>query len=213
MPQLTLLLQGQALNLSINGITMLVILAIVGAAIGWNVGIRALLSISLLSIVAYPLFVRGGQGLENFLNQILAIVPALVATVTGGAVNISAPTISLDFLNLGPLVNLIAFVLIAIVLAWLIDRINLFGWYAGKPGNDKERQLGAVDGILLALLVASVAAAFAAQGLLPGGLIGQALAILPDVGLFPVFAILLLLLVLFLINLPKVWVKPPPPKK
>jgi hypothetical protein len=133
--------------------------------------------------------------------------------VTGGAVNISAPTISLDFLNLGPLVNLIAFVLIAIVLAWLIDRINLFGWYAGKPGNDKERQLGAVDGILLALLVASVAAAFAAQGLLPGGLIGQALAILPDVGLFPVFAILLLLLVLFLINLPKVWVKPPPPKK
>jgi hypothetical protein len=209
MPQLTLLLQGQALNVSIDGITMLVILVIFGAAIGWNVGIRALISVSLLSIIAYPLFVRGGQGLENFLNQILAVVPTLVSAVTGGAISISAPTISLNFLNFGPIVSLIAFVLVAVVLAWLIDRINLFGWYAGKPGNDKERQLGAVDGILLALLLASVAAAFAAQGLLPGGLVGQALAILPDVGLFPVFAILLLLLLLFVFNLPKAWAGPP----
>lgn len=207
-----LLLQAQALNIAINGFWLLLLILIGGIILGWNTGVRSLISMILMCTVAYPLFVRGGQEVQNVLNQILVVVPPIVGALTAGSVNLPQPSLNLGF-DLGLLVRFLGFLLVGPFVGWLLDNLNLLGWYARNPGTPKERYAGATGGLLFFALIANVAAAFwqdfAAQGgSLPEPL-NTMLSILPDTGLWPWILNLVFLVVLFVFNLPKIWATPP----
>jgi hypothetical protein len=212
-----LVLQAQALNVSVNGFWLLLLTLIVGAVIGWNTGIRSLISMMLMCTIAYPLFVRGGQEVQNVLNQILVVVPPIVGALTAGSVNLPPPQLNIGF-DLGLLVRFLGFLLVGPFIGWLIDSVNLLGWYTPNPGpRVKERYAGATGGLLFFFLLANIAAAFwqdfsIAGGTLPSPL-DTTLSILPDTGLVPWILNLIFLVFLFVFNLPKIWMSPPPPKK
>lgn len=210
-----LLLQAQALNVAVNGFWLLVLILIGGAILGWNTGVRSLISMMLMCTVAYPLFVRGGQEVQSVLNQILVVVPPVVSALTAGSVNIPQPTLNIGF-DLGLLVRFLGFLLLGPFIGWLLDSLNLLGWYSRNPGTPKERYAGATGGLLLFALLANVAASFwqdfnAGGGALPEPF-NTILSILPDTVLWPWILNLVFLVILFVFNLPKIW-KAPPPKK
>jgi hypothetical protein len=206
-----LLLQAQALNISVNGFWLLLLVLITGAVIGWNTGVRSLISMMLMCTIAYPLFVRGGQEVQNILNQILVVVPPIVGALTAGSVNLPQPTLNIGF-DLGLLVRFLGFLLFGPFIGWLIDSVNLLGWYTRNPGSDKERYAGATGGLLFFFLLANVAASFwqdfsAIGGSLPEPL-NTILSILPDTALVPWLLNLVFIVFLFVFNLPKIWKAP-----
>jgi hypothetical protein len=210
-----LLLQAQALNVAINGFWLLILILIGGAILGWNKGMRALISMMLMCTLAYPLFVRGGQEVQNILNQILAVLPTIISAVTAGAFTLPQPTLNFN-IDLGLLVRFLGFLLFAFI-GWLLDSVDQPGWYARNPGTVNERRFGVFGGVLFFALLANVASAFwqdlnAIGGSLPEPL-NTMLAILPDTGLWPWIFNLVFLAILLVINLPRIWQKPPPPKK
>jgi hypothetical protein len=193
---------------------LLLFVLAVGGLIGWYRGVRALISISLMSVVAYPLFVRGGEQLQAVVNRILNLVPLFVQALTGVGTGFALPTLNIN-LGLGPLLSLLMFFFLAVFIPWLLDRLGFPGWYSNAPANNSERYVGTAAGLLLAGLFASAAVAFTqdfiAAGVQPvaalGAFIGTALIILPDIGFFPVFGLLGLLLVMLVFNLPRIWLR------
>jgi hypothetical protein len=202
------------INIPVNGFMVLAIVMILGGWIGWVRGIRALLSVTLMTVIAYPIFVRGGQAVLELINPFYSNLPRIFALFTGGNIAATQQLAPLSInIQLPIIARVIGFVLLGIVLPWIINRINWPGWYASAPNNPAEpwgSPLGLFDGILLALLWTSAATIFwqelgitADEGLL--GLIVTALNIIPDPGLLPLFVTMVFVVVLIVFNVPMIW--------
>lgn len=213
----------QALTIEINGIALLLVLIVVGGSIGSDMGIRALISGILTAIIAFVVFVNGGQETLGIINPIYTNLPALFALLTGG--NIAAAG------NLAPIVipfglpllaRVVGFVLLGPLLGWLLNQLNWPGWYAdGKPDDKNEpwaRPLGAGGGVLLMLIYTETAVTFWQEFVAGGGNLGTnfvttALSILPNMGLLPVIVGLVFIILLMVFNFPFIWAKRIKPDK
>jgi hypothetical protein len=198
--------------LTINGVVLLIVVLIVGAVLGWNIGVRALISLALFGVIAYLLFVNGGQAVLAFTNNLLAVVPSLVTALTGQSIG-GFPTISIN-IDPGLLARFLGFVFIGVVLPLVVDKIGWPGWQGPPNPKGPDRNLGLLAGVLLFGLYTSVASNLTVQYVQQGGdpsaqfgTPGTALEILPDVGIWPLVLLVLLLGVLFLFNLGKTWSK------
>jgi hypothetical protein len=186
---------------------------LIGGAIGWNLGIRALLSVTLMNLIAYPLFVRGGQAVLDLINPFYTNAPRIVSLFLTGNTN-AAQLSPLEInLGLGLITSIIGYLLVGFVIPWTMDRMNVPGWYKSKPDDKNEpwsRAMGALNGVLLALLLSSAAVAFwqdyqATDNPPLNTFLATALSILPDVGLFPLIGIAVFLVIILLWNLGGIW--------
>lgn len=200
----------QALTLEINGVVLLLIAMIVGGSVGWDMGVRALISTVLTSVIAFVIFVNGGQEALSLVNPFYTNLPAVIALFTGGNVGAAgdlAP-IAIPF-GLPLPARIIGFILFGPLLAWLLDRLNWPGWYKDKP-DDKARSMGMFSGVLLAMLFTEAAVIFWQDFVAAGGSLGDnffttALSILPDMGLLPVIVGAVFIVLMLVFNLPKIW--------
>ncbi len=205
----------QTLSLPINGLALLIILMLVGGVVGWNRGVRAMISLALFGIVAYPIFVRGGDQVLNLVNPFWVNLPRLLAIFTGADPQTATPLDPLGVdLGLNLFTRIIAFIFLGIVVPLLLDKFNWTGWYSSKAGGPAAQPVGALLGALIAMLWSSAAVAFwqdylqGGGGVPAGGVEGwlaTAVSILPDTGLFSLAIIAVILVMLLVLNLPKVW--------
>jgi hypothetical protein len=208
-----LLVQGQSVTIPVTGPVLLFVIMLIGGAIGWNIGVRALISITLMNVIAYPLFVRGGQFVLDLINPFYTNLPRVVSLLLTGNTNAARLSPLEINLELGFITSLIGYLLVGFVIPWAMDRINFPGWYRSKPDDKNEpwsRALGALNGVLLALLLSSAAVAFwqdyqAADNPPLNDFLATALSILPDVGLFPLIGIVFFLVIILLSSLTGIW--------
>ncbi len=206
----------ETLTIQLNGIVLLLIFMVIGGGIGFQRGVRAILTIALMSVIAYIVAARGGEDLINAINRFYVNGPKLVAFAMGRDPAVVPP---LDPLISGDVqVPLFFRVVLFIGLIALASFFNAKpGWYSKTPAKDEPLApaLGAFTGALAALIWVSAAEIFwsdyVANGGTLGGPVANILNILPDIGIFipsliTIFFLLLIAIVVF--YLPKVWNKP-----
>ncbi|MBC8077625.1 MAG: hypothetical protein H7Y32_16235 [Chloroflexales bacterium] len=210
-----------AVNLQLSGVAILVIAVAIGAWLGWNRGLRAILTIALISVLAYVICVQGGDLLVATVNRFYQNGPKLAAFAAGrdpSSVAPLPPLIEGGFRI--PLVFRFVLFISLIVFAWFFRKTP--SWY--RPNVDKleplARPLGAIVGGFTALVWTSAATAFWVEFVNSGGgfdgLLGDVLFAIPDItpympALITVFFLLLGVLVVFL--LPRLFRTPAPPPK
>jgi membrane-associated protease RseP (regulator of RpoE activity) len=168
---------------SLGGGTLLFVLVLIGAGIGWWRGVRAFLTITLASVVAYLLFVDGGDQFLGVINNIYSNLPRLFAILSGGDPAAVAPY--------GPLITgdlqipLFVRVILFLVVIGVASRFNRQSWYSTKTNEPFVREMGAFTGALTALLwVMAILIFWQEQGSNLGGIfspLNSVLAILPNV--------------------------------
>jgi hypothetical protein len=171
------------ITLTLSGVTILLIFMAVGAYAGWNQGVRAVLTITLASVIAYVTTVSGGNQVVGILNRIYSNGPRFFAFIVGNDPNLVAP---LDPL-ISPELQVPLFFRFALFIA-----IVLLGWFfssrspwKGPATEPLARPLGLYAGAMVALLWANAAWVFYQEYLLNGGApfepASSVLGILPDV--------------------------------
>jgi hypothetical protein len=201
---------AQAINLTLTGTWLLVILMAIGAYWGYQQGLRNILAISLWTILAYLLTVQGGDFIIGVINRLWSNGPRLVGFLLGQNVNEIAPLdplISPDF-QVPLFFRVVSFV--ALVLLGVF--FNRKAAWKGPPKEALARPLGLFVGALIVLLWSNAAVVFWLEFLNNGGGFGGPLAnvlnTLPNVSvLMPslITIFFLILVVLMLFNFPKVW--------
>jgi hypothetical protein len=164
-------------------------------------------------VIAYPLFVRGGQTVLDLMNPFYTNLPRVLSLFLTGNTNAARLSPLEINLGLGIITSLIGYLLVGFVIPWTMDRMNFPGWYKSKPDDKNEpwgRPLGALNGVLLALLISSAAVAFwqqyqATDNPPLNNNLATALSILPDVGLFPLIGIVFFLVIILLSSLTGIW--------
>lgn len=209
-----ILQQDAGITVTLSGLALLVGLMVFGGYIGYLRGIRALLTLTLMSIVAYIICVQSGDQLIGVINRFYTNAPRFLAFVIGrdpAAVQRLDPLISNDiqvplFFRMVLFVSLVAF-------AWFFN--NRPKWYSAGPNDKAEplaRVLGIFTGGFLALLWSNAAVSFWQEFVATGGRLGRplddVLGILPDAGnfipsLITIFFLLIVVIIVF--NLPKLW--------
>ncbi len=187
---------GSSLVISLGGLVLLTILLLAGGVFGWRWGYRSFLTVTLVSTLAYLLFVDGGNELLAIVNNIYSNIPRVIAMFTGGDVGTTpawGPLIPVGSIQL-PL--FLRFTLFIIFMA-LAMRFNQQSWYTKEPTREPfNRELGAFTGVLVVLIWLSAATTFwveyVAQGGNAGGLlegVSAILSTLPDVSSYVPFLI------------------------
>ena len=204
----------QVVTINLNGIVLLLLFIILGAYIGWVRGIRAILTVALVSVIAYIICVRGGDLLVGVVNRFYQNGPRLAAFALGrdpSAAPVLDPLISPSFTI--PL-------FFRFVLFWALVAFGWFfnskpKWYKGQPDTKNEplsQVLGAFVGAFTALILVSALTSFWVDLVNSGGgfdgWIANILLALPDVSAFipaliTIFFLLLVVIIAF--NLPKLW--------
>lgn len=196
----------QAVTFNLTGASILLIILVVGGYIGWVRGLRAILTVSFMSILGYILTVRGGGIVIEIINRFYSNLPRFAAFLIGrdpDTVPPLDPLISPDFQ--APLFFRFVMFVVFVVIGFAFNTKSQ--WYSQK----KERLsplLGMFTGSLTALIWIDGLATFAREAGGIGGFIGNLLAAIPDFSFFipallTVFFIALFVIILF--NLPKVW--------
>ncbi len=200
----------QALTFQINGIVLLLLFLGFGGWIGWNMGVRALLTTLLCSTIALVLFVRGGPETIAIVNAFYTtLAPPIISLFTGQVTPVQPIGITLP-VPTTPFLRLMGYLLLAFGVAWILDRVNLPGWYAPAPKPPYGPALGAFAGLLLVamLLTAStgIYQIFLAEGNPPqDNIFANIISIMPDLGLGPPIIAVLFIGVILVFNLPKIW--------
>jgi hypothetical protein len=199
-----------AITLSLSGFALLVILMALGGYIGYQSGMRNVLTIAVWSIAAYLTCVQGGNFLVDLINRFWQNGPRLVAFAIGNSPDATArldPLIQPDF-QVPLFFRFIAFIAL-IMFGFFFNRKAA---WKGPPKEPLAKPLGLFVGALIALIWTNATVVFwdefQASG---GGIDGPIAAILntlPNVSLFlpsliAVFFLILIILVLF--YFPKVW--------
>lgn len=208
-------------TVNLSGFALLVIFMAIGGYIGNLRGIRAILTITLGTIIAYVLCVQGGDQVVGVINRFWQNGPKLVAFALGrdpSAVSPLDPLITTDVRV--PLFFRFVLFIALVSIAWFFNKRSK--WYAGGPARHEPLApiFGVFAGALIALLWSNAAASFYSEFINTGGQIGYPfgtiLAILPDVSAYipSLITIFILLLVLVLVfYLPRVVTVPDAPKK
>ena len=177
-------------------------------------GIRAILTVAIVSVIAYLLCVRGGNSLVDTVNRFYQNGPRLFAFAVGRDPE-TAPVLD-PLINPGftiPLFFRFALFIALIAFAWFFNKRPK--WYAAQPNVKNEplsQALGAFVGGFTALVLVSAFTSFWVELLNNGGGFGGPIAAillaLPDIAIYipaliTIFVILLVVIILF--NLPKLW--------
>lgn len=214
-PLTTVLMQvdpGGEVNLSVSGIALVVALVALGGYLGYQRGFRAIVTVTLLTVIAYLLCVQGGDFVVGLINRIWSNGPRLGAFLLGNDINSVPrldPLISEDFQI--PL-------FFRFVLFWTLVALGGYfnkkpKWYAPSPNLEAEPlspALGAIFGAFEAVLLISAVSVFWQElgDQRFGGPVAQFLNILPDLRIFVpslIGVFLLVVMILMVYNLPKVW--------
>jgi hypothetical protein len=202
----------QSVTLQVNGYLILLFFIAVGAYIGWARGIRALLTMALMSVFAYILCVQSGQLFISIINRLYQNGPRLLAFLLNRDINsafVPDPLIEPGFTI--PLFFRFVFFLLLIAFGWFFRQKAI--WYQSQPDDNKEpyaRTLGAVLGGFIATLWTAAMVSFWVElvnaGQAFGGFLATVFYALPDItpymtALITIFFILLGVIILF--NLPK----------
>lgn len=196
------------MTITLGGWTLMLILMVIGGYVGWRKGLRAFLTITLVSALAYLLFVIGTTPLIDYVNNLYTNIPKLVAVFTGGDPDTVASWQPLG-LDLGLPLPVRVFLFIAfVVIAWIFNKKP--NWYSDKT-NPQSQQLGIFSGALTALIWTSAVTTFWQEATGGGGgntTIATILNSLPDVTSVTPWLITMLFIIVVigvLINLPKLW--------
>ncbi|MCS6840722.1 MAG: hypothetical protein NZ699_14335 [Roseiflexus sp.] len=180
--------------------------------LGWVQGFRYIVSLGLMTTLAYLIAVQGGDFIVGLINRTYSNLPRLAAFLTGGDTTGVAP--------LGPIIpeNLEAPLLLRVLVFVALVAIGIgytFPW-KGKPlsgwgGNRPLRILGALTGLYTAVLLTSAAAIFwrefAPTAAVPD-MLATALNSLPTwTGIIPstITAFVITLLVVTVIRFNRIW--------
>ncbi|NTW00190.1 MAG: hypothetical protein HGA19_02665 [Oscillochloris sp.] len=199
-----------SITLSLSGFALLVILMAIGGYVGYQMGLRNILTVAIWSIVAYLTCVQGGNFLVDLVNRIWQNGPRLVAFISGGnpdAVALLDPLIEPSF-QVPLFFRFVAF--IALVLLGFF--FNRKAAWKGPPKEPLAKPLGLFVGGLIALLWTNATVVFWSEfqnnGGSFGGPVASVLNTIPDVSqllpsLIAVFFLILVILVVF--YFPRVW--------
>jgi hypothetical protein len=195
------------LEIQLNGWMLIAIVMAVGGYVGWRIGLRGFLTITLVSALGYLIFVNGGQIILDYLNNVYVNIPRIVAIITGGDPAAVATWDPLFGNPLAlPLPLRVALYLIVVVLSWFFN--SRPRWYSAKP-DPMGRRLGVFSGALTAMIWASALTTFWIEsGGGQDGFLGNVIGILPDVTDIAPWLIALLFLIVMagvVQNLPKLW--------
>lgn len=208
-------------NLQLSGVAILVIAVAIGAWIGWNRGLRAVLTLALVSVIAYIICVQGGDLVVATVNRFYQNGPKLAAFAAGRDPSSVSPLPALIEPGFRiPLVFRFALFISLVTFGWFFRKGPW--WYRGNidRGEPLARPLGAVVSGFTALVLVGAFTAFWVELVNSGGgfngLLAEILFAIPDItpympSLIAVFFIVLGVLVLFL--LPRLFYTPPPPPK
>ncbi|NJN67456.1 MAG: hypothetical protein HC884_12460 [Chloroflexaceae bacterium] len=72
------------LEIQLNGWMLIAIVMAVGGYVGWRIGFRGFLTITVVSALGYLIFINGGQIILGYLNNLYTNIPRIVAILTGG---------------------------------------------------------------------------------------------------------------------------------
>ncbi|MCG8347851.1 MAG: hypothetical protein MI924_08745, partial [Chloroflexales bacterium] len=140
----------QSLIVPLSGFAILLIFMGIGGYVGYLRGFRALLTITLVSIIAYLTCVRGGDELVAVINRLYVNAPRLAAFAVGNDPNAVAP---LDTLIVGfqvPLFFRIVLFFALVAFGWFFNARP--GWYSANPNTGAEplaRILGVLTGAFI----------------------------------------------------------------
>ncbi len=192
----------------IPGIAFLVFFMILGAAYGWWKGIRQFLTITIASVIAYLMFVSGGSPILDAINRAYMNLPILLGLlaqiITGNSfgLNSTLPPLFVSQIQLPLLIRFVLFV--SVVIVGII--FNKQAWTVPQSKDTLSKLLGAITGILTALIWTSAATVFAQQAGIQGGLLGDFLNILPDASAWIPGLMMVLVAIIaisIVLNLPK----------
>lgn len=199
----------QTFTLQLGGFTLLIIFMAIGGYVGWTRGLRAILTVALMTIIAYLATVRAGNQLVDIINRFWTNGPRLAAFAVGRDPATVAPLDPLITFEVPLFFRLVLF-FVLIIIGFAFNKKSQ--WY-GPRKEQYSPLLGLATGALTALLWTDALASFAREsGLLDGfGAFSQILGIIPDVSVFTiplitVFFIMLGFIILY--NFPKVWAPP-----
>ncbi len=207
------------ITLQLSGVTLLLIFIAVGAYAGWNQGVRAVLTLTLASVLAYVTTVSGGNQVVGVINRFYTNGPRFLAFIIGNDPDSVAPLDPLISPELQvPLFFRFALFIALVLLGWFFS--SRAPWKGGVAGNEPLAQpLGLYAGALISLLWSSAAWVFYQEYLFNGGVsfepVNSVLSILPDVRTVIPSLITIFFIILFgilFLSLPRL-LAPAPPKK
>ncbi|WP_322487206.1 hypothetical protein [Chloroflexus sp.] len=199
-----------AITVNLNGVAILLILMALGGYAGYQQGLRNLLTVTIWTIIAYVLCVRGGTFVVEVINRLWVNAPRFVAFLIGNDPTLAPPLDPL--ITPGFQVPLFFRTMAFIALILLGMFFDSKAAWKGPPKEKLARPLGLFVGALIALLWSNAAVVFWREFIEGGGTfegpIATFLNVLPDVSillpsLIAIFFMILGLLILF--NFPKVW--------
>lgn len=200
-------------TLQLSGWVLWLIIVGLGVYFCWSSGFRALLSTTIMSVLAYLVFVGGGGAVLGYLNNIYVNIPVLLAVFTGGNVQATQPwqpIAPLFELSLG--FRIVGFIVVSVLVPWLLNRINFPGWYKPTTNDDFSKRLGQFNAASVIALWISASTAFWQEYVATGGSIegelASAMSSLPDLGVIPLFlniVFIVVLLVALVQRVPKIW--------
>lgn len=199
------------ITIELSGWTLLLILmALGGYYLGWKRGIRAFLTITLVSALAYLfLVVNVAQSVVDYVNNIYTNIPRLVAIFTGGDPNTVASWSPIGIYTDLPLPVRVVLYIALIVLAWMFNKRP--SWYSDKP-NQLSRQLGMFSGALTVLIWISALKTFWQEAVAEGSTLAASfttiIGVFPDVTEVAPWLITLLFIIVVIsivLNVPKLW--------
>jgi hypothetical protein len=196
------------ITISLNGWMLLLFIMILGGWYGWRHGIRSFLTVTLVSALAYMMFVNGMVQVIAYFENLYSNLPKLFAILIGNNPDTvaawPAPGLNLTL----PLAVRIVLFIVLVALAWIFN--SKPDWYSNKP-NPQGRQLGAFSGALTALIWTSAITTFWREAATAGGGAGPLsgfLGIFPDVSAVAPWLITIFLLIVVIsivLNVPKLW--------
>lgn len=201
-----------ALTLTLSGAVLLLIFMGIGGYLGYQQGFRNVITPTLWTIIAYVATVQGGDFVIGVINRLWQNGPALIAFLVGQDPRFAPvldPLIGQEF-QVPLFFRVISFITL-VLLGFFFNTNQRSGW-RGPPKEPLAKPLGLFVGALILLLWSNAAVVFWQEFLAGGGSftgpVALILSILPNVSpLIPSLITLffLILLVLIVLNLPKIW--------
>lgn len=198
------------MTIVLNGWSLLLVIIAIGGYLGWKHGIRSFLTITLISAIAYMMFVNGVEQLLGYFDNLYSNLPKLFAILTGSNPDnvLAWPQIGLT-LGLPLPVRVVLFIVV-VTLAWIFNAKP--NWYKKGAGDPLSKQLGAFSGALTALILTSALTAFWREAVSQGGTVPEPinnfLGAFPDVTAVAPWLITVFLLIIvasIILNLPRLW--------
>ncbi|WP_031459839.1 hypothetical protein [Chloroflexus sp. MS-G] len=198
------------ITVNLNGFALLLILMALGGYVGYQQGLRNLLTLALWTIIAYIACVQGGTFLVSVINRLWINAPRFIAFLIGNDPTLVPP---LDPLITPEFQVPLFFRMMAFIALILLGRfLDSKAAWKGPPKERLARPLGLFVGAFIVLLWTNAAVVFWREFVNSGGIFEGPIALflntLPDVSiilpsLIAIFFMILGLLILF--NFPKVW--------